>query len=112
MASVYELINELCRNVIKDTCDNEKVLSLNRAKTIAFEIILKKNFELHHSRDELLHELEFVSFELQIANKIEDANQLNQLILDFHKFPLSCDSSFWLLIHLRRIEEHNQVTSS
>ena len=102
--SVYQLISRLCSSLLQESDENDEGLSLNNAKQIAFQILLKSNFDEVPDSENLIKELQFTSFELSLAERHENSKQLNNFI-DEHEGKLSgIESILWLLLHLKNID--------
>lgn len=106
--SVYQLISNLCSCLTKELDENDDRLSLNSAKQIAFQVLLKNNFGEIPDNEKLIQELQFTSFELTLANRISDSEEVNCFIEDNkEKWPI-IEPTCWLLLHLKNIDPDPQ----
>ena len=99
--SVYSLIKQLCSSLIKESEESVENFSLNCAKKIAFNTLLKNNCGDVPDDEQLLKELQFASFELSIVNKIKESKVVNQFIDELNEKPKEI---CWLLLHLKNID--------
>lgn len=103
-ASVYHQISRLCGSLLKE---GEKVegFSVNDAKRIAFEILLcKTNVSEAPDSEKLLEELQFVSFEMLLANKSNESKTINQVVDTISEKPPEFLQVCWLLLQLKNID--------
>ena len=101
-ASVYSLITQLCSSLIKESEENVENFSLNCAKQIAFNVLLKNNCGDVPDDEQLVKELQFTSFELSLANKVKESKVVNQFIDELkEKQPKEIS---WLLLNLKNID--------
>lgn len=103
-ASVYQLISSLCSCLIKESDESDEGLSLNCAKQIAFQVLLKNNFEEIPDSENLIQELQFSSFELTLANRDEESKQVSRFVEEFQEKLPEIGSICWLLLHLKNID--------
>lgn len=106
-SSVYEQVGRLCASLIKESADaveKDANLSVNGAKRIAFEILLKTNVGEAPDKDKLLQELQFASFELSLAKKNKESNQINEVIEKIGEKPPEFLQVCWLLLQLKNID--------
>lgn len=102
--SVYQLISRLCANLIKESDDSCEGFSLNCAKSIAFQVLLKNDIKESCNLEQLMFELQFASFELLLANRHKDSKQLNQFVEQVKENPDGVESISTLLLHLKNID--------
>lgn len=111
--SVYELVTRLCSSVVKESDESVDGFDLNTAKRIAFEVLLKNNFQSVPESENLIQELQFSSFELSLANKHKEAKQVTDFIENVKNNASDVESITWCLVHLKSIdpeqEEKHQV---
>lgn len=106
-ASVYEQVGRLCASLIKESSDDvekDENLSVNSAKRIAFEILLKTNVGEVPDNEKLLQELQFASFELSLAKKNKESKQINQVIEKIGDKSPEFLQVCWLLLQLKNID--------
>lgn len=102
-ASVFRLINSLCSSLIEESDVNGEALTLKRAKQIAFQVLLKKNFD-NVIKEKLIEELQFTSFELSLADRTYDSEQIDNFIEACKDKPTELYSICWLLLDLKNID--------
>lgn len=103
--SVYQLVTKLCQSLIKETDEEVEGFSLNCAKSAAFSVLLKNNFEDVAESEKLIQELQFSSFALSLASRGSDAKQVNEFIELLKQTSADVDTTVcWLLVHLRNID--------
>lgn len=77
--SVYQLINRLCVELLKE-CDQGDV-SIQTARRIAFEILLKKSFdEKIVDPEKIIEDYNFITFELTLLNKSKEIENVEKFI--------------------------------
>lgn len=111
--SIYQLINKLCVELIKD-CDCDEI-DIKQARKIAFEVLLKKS--VHHENlllEKTVEDYQFTSFELSLNNKSKQIDAVDQFIelLKENSNILLPAAAF--LIHLKNIDSNeirNEVCS-
>lgn len=97
--SVYQLITRLCTCLIKES---DEQLDINRIKSVAFRELLTSDCEKSSiDREKLLSEVEFVTFELKLAKKLRESNELVEFSENLDE---ELQSMFWLLLSLRSID--------
>lgn len=107
--SVYQLITNLCSSLIKETGEIIDGFDLNSAKKIAFEVLLKNNFREIPENEILIQELQFSLFELSLANRYKDAQQVTDFIESIKTIQSSdVESISWCLIHLKNIDQEQE----
>lgn len=107
--SVYQLITNLCSSLIKETGEIVDGFDLNSAKKIAFEVLLKNNFREIPENESLIQELQFSLFELSLANRYKDAQQVTDFIESIKTIQSSdVESISWCLIHLKNIDQEQE----
>jgi hypothetical protein len=74
--SIYNLVNDLCANLISE--NNENNIQLRDAKRIAFEILLRKSNNENSCQDKVLNDAEFAVFELNLRGRTKDADRLEE----------------------------------
>lgn len=97
--SVYHLIGKLCTNLIKESEENVEGFGLSKA----FEILLRSN-DCDCDREKLVEELQFASFELLLANRCDDSEQISQVIDKLKDTSQDFEQICWLLVHLKNID--------
>lgn len=103
-ASVFQLITALCANIIKEVDENAEKLSLNAARSAAYQILLKNNHREILDREKILEELQFSSFELSLAGRNDDSKEVIQFIEDLKDKSSDIESICSLLVHLKNID--------
>lgn len=103
-ASVYQLITKLCASIIKESNDRVEGSSLNRAKSVAFEILLQNDQKYENNLEQLMFELQFASFQLSLANRSKESKQLCQFIDENKANFASFESIGFLLLGLKNID--------
>lgn len=100
--SVYQLINKLCVELIKeDECDEIKLQS---ARKIAFEILLKKSFNESLLHEKTVKDYQFASFELALHNKTKELEKLDSFTDELRENPESLLPISAFLILLKNID--------
>jgi len=103
--SIYHLMSDLCKSLLKEAQVNDAVMSLSRAKSIAFNVLLKEQQQhCDEEHENLLGELQFAAFELSLASKNEKAQHLNQFI-DSIELNETLDPLLWILVKTKNITE-------
>lgn len=100
-SSVYSLVTQLCSSLVKESEESVENFSLNCAKKIAFQVLLKNNCGDVLDDEQLLKELQFTSFELSLVNKVKESKVVNQFIDELKEKPKEI---CWLLLHLKNID--------
>lgn len=103
-ASVYNLISGLCGNLLKECGEKVDGFTLNDAKRSAFQILLKTNVSEAPDSEKLLEELQFVSFEMSLANKNKESKMINQVVDTISDKPPEFLQVCWLLLQLKNID--------
>lgn len=101
--SFYQLFTALCSNIVKET-ESAESFSLNAAKSVGFQVLLKNNHQEFADREKIVDELHFSSFELSLAGRNDDSKKLNQFIDEFQDKPEGIESICSLLLHLKNID--------
>lgn len=113
-SSFYSLFTALCSNIVKEVDESEESYSLNEAKSVGFQVLLKNNHQEFADREKILEELQFSSFELSLAGKNDDSKKLNKFIEQFRDNSEGIESICSLLVHLKNIDPNpveHQVTT-
>jgi len=100
--SVYQLINKLCIELIKENdCDEIKLQS---ARKIAFEALLKKSLNKSLLLEKTIEDYHFTGFELSLHKKTKELDKVDQFIDILKGNPDSLLSISALLILLKNID--------
>ncbi|XP_070499748.1 uncharacterized protein Grip163 [Chironomus tepperi] len=100
--SVYQLINKLCVELIKESeCDEIKLQS---ARKIAFEVLLKKSFNESLLLEKTVEDYQFTRFELALHNKTKELDKLDHFIDVLRENENSLLSVSAFLILLKNID--------
>jgi hypothetical protein len=108
--SVYQLVTRLCVSLIQESDENLEGFTVNSAKRIAFEEILRNHKSDDPADDELenlIIELQFASFELSLANRNKDSRQVNEYIEVVKEKPKAYENISSLLVKLKNIDPEN-----
>lgn len=100
--SVYQLINKLCIELIKENeCDEIKLQS---ARKIAFEALLKKSLNKSLLIEKTIEDYQFTGFELSLHKKTKELDKVDQFIDILKENPDSLLPISALLILLKNID--------
>ncbi|CAG9804580.1 unnamed protein product [Chironomus riparius] len=100
--SVYQLINKLCIELIKESeCDEIK---LQTARKIAFEVLLKKSFNQSLLLEKTIEDYQFTGFELTLHNRKKELDKLDCYIDVLKENPSSLLPISAFLILLKNID--------
>lgn len=104
--SVYQLVSKLCSCIIEESEEVVDNVKLNCAKSVAFKALLLSGYEKNiPDREKLLEEVNFVSFELKLAKRIREANELQDYVENLGE---NYEGIFWLLLNLRNIDSNTE----
>lgn len=103
-ASVYHQVSKLCGSLLKESGEKVDGFTQSDAKRIAFEVLLKTNVADAPDREKLLEELQFVSFEMLLANKADESKKISQVVDTIDEKPPEFLQVCWLLLQLKNID--------
>jgi hypothetical protein len=104
--SVYQLITKLCSCIIEESEEIVDNVNLNCIKSVAFKTLLLSGNENNiPDREKLLEEVNFVNFELKLAKRVREANEIQEYVENFNE---NYEGIFWLLLNLRNIDSNTE----
>jgi hypothetical protein len=78
--SVYHLVNDLCENLLKQACPEDRRIDVQTAKKLAFETLLTKSIDERINSENVVEEYQFFVFELLLLNKSLETKDVEAFI--------------------------------